>query len=229
MQCDEGGVACLMKGADMKPKPYHRHGHEIDFNGSQENWDYISKSIVKHMMNNEEKLAQAKANYEESLDVENRVVESLGSMDRTEQLFYKLHLMIEYGFDEEKSEKQSAIICFQRNPPKTFHGIFNRSLKVDGRLINTKNAVYLFEEVNDNSLIWSGGVWVTIYYLQDFTFFVIHYFYDVVENHLTKKKKRPTITVIEAGKVMKMLKSKNLLNRFKKEHRIVYAEYLANK
>lgn len=58
---------------------------------------------------------------------------------------------------------------------------------------------------------------------------MIKYFYDVVDNHIAKKKKRPTITVIEAEKVIKMLKSKNLLNRFKKEHRIVYAEYLANK
>jgi len=213
----------------MNPRSYHRHGHEIDFNGSQENWDYISKSVEKHMKNNEEQLAQAKASYEESLEVESRVVESLNSMDRTEQLFYKLHLMIENGFDEEKAEKQSAIICFQRNPPKSFHGIFNRSLKVDGLTISTKNAVYLFEEVNDNSLLWSGGVWVTIYYLQEFTFFKINYFYDVVENHITKKKKRPTITVIEAGKVVKMLKSKNLLNRFKKEHRIVYAAYLMEK
>jgi len=213
----------------MKPKPYVYNRMEIDYNNSKENWDFISDSLDKHREEAEQELERAKAEYAKSIEKEERVLSLKKEAERNEHLFYKLHLMTNKDWDEETASKKATIVCFQRHPPESFHGMYHRSMKIGDQTLNTKKASFLFEQVNDESLNYSDHMWITIYYLQDYTFFMLQYRYDVLEKRMAKNQQKVDIKVVETEKMMKMLKTRRLLKKFIKNHPAVYAGYLMEK
>jgi hypothetical protein len=218
-----------MKGADMKPKPYVHNRKEINYNNSQENWDYLKSCVEEHKTSSKEEFELAKERFKSAKNFEAKVSSMMLSDELDEHLFYKLHLMTMYDWDEETASRKATIICFQRNPPESFQGLYHRSLKIGDQTLNTKKASFLFEQVNDESLNYSEHIWITIYYLQDYTFFMLQYRYDVVEKRMAKDQRKVVIKVVETEKMMKRLKTNRLFKRFMKNHPAVYAAYLMEK
>lgn len=213
----------------MKAKQYQYRGRDLDYSGSQENWEFISDSLDKHREQAVQELELAKAEYAEAVKREELVIASLRDAERDEHLFYKLHLMTNKDWDEEAASKKATIVCFQRHPPKTFHGMYHRSLKIGDQTLSTKKASFLFEQVDDETLNYADHIWVTIYYLQGYTFFMLQYRYNVLEKRMAKNQPRVEIKVIETEKMMQGIKTRRLLKRFMKEHPAVYAAYLMDK
>lgn len=213
----------------MKPKPYVYNRKEIDYNNSQENWNYLKSCVDEHRASSEKELEQAQAQYTAATDLESRVSLMIGADAVDEHSFYKLHLMIRHDWDEKTASEQASIICFERHPPESFHGMYHRSQKVGDQTLSTKKASYLCEHVNDVTLYYWKYLIVTIYYIQDYTFFQLRYFYNVLKKRLDDRQRKPEITIVETEDMIRMLKSRRLLKRFKKEHPAVYAAYLMDK
>jgi hypothetical protein len=216
-------------GGLMKATQYQYKGRDLDYSGSQENWDYISESLELHREQAKQELERAKKKHAEAVEREELVVSLMKGAKRNEHLFYKLHLLLTSVDGEEDANRRAVNISFLRNPPSTMHGVIHRSIKIDGENLNTRKASYLFEDVENYLLYRESVISVSICYLQGYTFFKLNFFYDVLGKCIAKKYRKPEIRVVEQDRAIRMLKTKRLLKRFSKEHPAVYAAYLMDK
>lgn len=213
----------------MNATQYQYKGRDLDYSGSQENWDYISESLEMHREEAEQELEQAKVKHAEAVKREELVNSLMKGAERNEHLFYKLHLLLTSFDGEEDANRRAVNITFLRNPPATMHGVIHRSFKIDGLTLNTKKASCLFEDVSSHLLYSESLIWVSICYLQDYTFFMFDFFYDVVGKRVSTRYRKPGIRIIQPDKAIQILKTRRLLKRFMKEHPAVYAAYLMDK
>ncbi|PKL23817.1 MAG: hypothetical protein CVV47_13485 [Spirochaetae bacterium HGW-Spirochaetae-3] len=213
----------------MKAKPYECFGCELEFTGSQENWDYISEALAKHKIDAEKELDFAKAEYAKSVEREERVKLLMTEREHSEHLFYKIHLFLTQYFEEADAERLATNIIFLRNPPQSLHGMVHRTIKKEGLTLSTKKASYLFDDISDHLMHCKSVLWVSICYLQDYTFFMFSYYYDIIEKRIAKGYTKPLFSIVDTDKAIRMLKTRRLLNKFKKSHPAVYAAYLMDK
>jgi hypothetical protein len=119
----------------MKANPYLYFRHEMEFTGSQENWDYISETLEKHKIDAENELEFAKAEYAKAVEREEQVKLLMAEREHKEHLFYKLHLLLTHDYEEVEAERLANNIMFLRNPPKSLHGMVHRNIKIEGRTL----------------------------------------------------------------------------------------------